>query len=83
VPLFRPWRSLVRIQIFRRTPHQALPNAPEPADSEPLRTLRRRSACSSHNDVAVTPYLQETITFLLLTNEVAVALAPPNAELGA
>jgi uncharacterized linocin/CFP29 family protein len=37
---------------------------------------------SSHNDVAVTRYLQETFTFLLLTNEAAVALAPPSAELG-
>ncbi len=38
---------------------------------------------SSHTDVTVTLYLQETFTFLLLTNEAAVALAPPNAELGA
>jgi uncharacterized linocin/CFP29 family protein len=38
---------------------------------------------SSHTDVAVTLYLQETFTFLLLTDEAAVALAPPNAELGA
>src|ERR1700726_4211039 len=34
-------------------------------------------AYSSHTDVAVTLYLQETFTFLLLTNEAAVALAPP------
>jgi len=32
---------------------------------------------SSHNDTAVRLYLQETITFLLLTQEAAVALAPP------
>jgi uncharacterized linocin/CFP29 family protein len=38
---------------------------------------------SSHTDAAVTLYLQETFTFLLLTNEAAVALAPPNTELGA
>jgi uncharacterized linocin/CFP29 family protein len=38
---------------------------------------------SSHTDVAVTLYLQETFTFLLLTNEAAVALAPPDAESGA
>jgi uncharacterized linocin/CFP29 family protein len=38
---------------------------------------------SSHTDVAVTLYLQETFTFLLLTSEAAVALAPPNAEPGA
>jgi uncharacterized linocin/CFP29 family protein len=31
----------------------------------------------SHTDVAVRLYLQETFTFLLLTNEAAVALAPP------
>ena len=34
---------------------------------------------SSHTDAAVTLYLQETFTFLLLTSEAAVALAPPNA----
>jgi uncharacterized linocin/CFP29 family protein len=38
---------------------------------------------SSHTDAAVTLYLQETFTFLLLTNEAAVALTPPNAEVGA
>src|SRR6201988_3978102 len=38
---------------------------------------------SSHTDAAVTLYLQETFTFLLLTSEAAVALAPPNAEPGA
>jgi len=32
---------------------------------------------SSHNDAAVRLYLQETLTFLLLTAEAAVALAPP------
>jgi uncharacterized linocin/CFP29 family protein len=32
---------------------------------------------SSHTDTAVRLYLQETITFLLLTKEAAVALAPP------
>jgi uncharacterized linocin/CFP29 family protein len=32
---------------------------------------------SSHNDTAVRLYLQETITFLLLTKEAAVALSPP------
>ena len=31
----------------------------------------------SHNDAAVRLYLQETFTFLLLTSEAAVALAPP------
>ena len=31
----------------------------------------------SHNDKTVTLYLQETFTFLLLTAEAAVALAPP------
>ena len=31
----------------------------------------------SHTDAAVRLYLQETFTFLLLTNEAAVALAPP------
>jgi uncharacterized linocin/CFP29 family protein len=31
----------------------------------------------SHTDVGVTLYLQETFTFLLLTDEAAVALAPP------
>jgi uncharacterized linocin/CFP29 family protein len=31
----------------------------------------------SHTDAAVTLYLQETFTFLLLTDEAAVALAPP------
>jgi uncharacterized linocin/CFP29 family protein len=36
---------------------------------------------SSHTDAAVTLYLQETFTFLLLTGEAAVALVPPNAEL--
>jgi uncharacterized linocin/CFP29 family protein len=35
---------------------------------------------SSHTDAAVTLYLQETFTFLLLTSEAAVALAPPSAE---
>jgi uncharacterized linocin/CFP29 family protein len=38
---------------------------------------------SSHTDVAVTLYLQETLTFLLLTSEAAVALAPPSDEPGA
>ena len=38
---------------------------------------------SSHTDAAVTLYLQETFTFLLLTSEAAVALAPPNAGPGA
>jgi uncharacterized linocin/CFP29 family protein len=38
---------------------------------------------SSHTDVAVTLYLQETFTFLLLTSEAAVALAPPSAVVGA
>ena len=38
---------------------------------------------SSHTDAAVTLYLQETFTFLLLTTEAAVALAPPTAEFGA
>src|SRR5580700_1100391 len=37
---------------------------------------------SSHTDAAVTLYLQETFTFLLLTSEAAVALAPPKAEPG-
>src|SRR6202035_4825398 len=37
---------------------------------------------SSHTDAAVTLYLQETFTFLLLTSEAAVALVPPNAEPG-
>jgi len=32
---------------------------------------------SSHNDTVVSLYLQETFTFLLLTTEAAVALAPP------
>jgi hypothetical protein len=32
---------------------------------------------SSHTDTAVRLYLQETFTFLLLTTEAAVALAPP------
>jgi uncharacterized linocin/CFP29 family protein len=32
---------------------------------------------ASHTDTAVRLYLQETITFLLLTNEAAVALSPP------
>ena len=32
---------------------------------------------SSHTDTAVRRYLQETLTFLLLTTEAAVALAPP------
>jgi uncharacterized linocin/CFP29 family protein len=32
---------------------------------------------SSHTDKAVRLYLQESITFLLLTTEAAVALAPP------
>jgi uncharacterized linocin/CFP29 family protein len=32
---------------------------------------------SSHTDAAVTLYLQETFTFLLLTSEAAVALEPP------
>jgi uncharacterized linocin/CFP29 family protein len=32
---------------------------------------------SSHTDAAVRLYLQETFTFLLLTAEAAVALAPP------
>ena len=31
----------------------------------------------SHTDAAVRLYLQETLTFLLLTSEAAVALAPP------
>jgi uncharacterized linocin/CFP29 family protein len=31
---------------------------------------------SSHTDAAVRLYLQETFTFLLLTTEAAVALAP-------
>ena len=35
---------------------------------------------TSHTDATVTLYLQETFTFLLLTTEAAVALAPPNAE---
>ena len=34
---------------------------------------------SSHTDAAVTLYLQETFTFLLLTSEAAVALAPDSA----
>jgi uncharacterized linocin/CFP29 family protein len=36
----------------------------------------------SHTDAVVRLYLQETFTFLLLTTEAAVALAPPgNARL--
>jgi uncharacterized linocin/CFP29 family protein len=35
---------------------------------------------ASHNDAAVHLYLQETFTFLLLTTEAAVALAPPIKE---
>jgi uncharacterized linocin/CFP29 family protein len=34
----------------------------------------------SHTDAAVRLYLQETFTFLLLTSEAAVALAPPAKE---
>jgi uncharacterized linocin/CFP29 family protein len=34
----------------------------------------------SHTDGAVRLYLQETLTFLLLTSEAAVALAPPAAK---
>ena len=34
----------------------------------------------SHNDKTVTLYLQETFTFLMLTAEAAVALAPPQKE---
>ena len=36
----------------------------------------------SHTDTAVRLYLQETFTFLLLTTEAAVALAPPAAQKG-
>jgi len=36
----------------------------------------------SHTDTAVRLYLQETFTFLLLTTEAAVALAPPEAQKG-
>jgi uncharacterized linocin/CFP29 family protein len=35
---------------------------------------------ASHTDTAVRLYLQETMTFLLLTSEAAVALAPPAKE---
>src|SRR5271165_2262189 len=35
---------------------------------------------SNHTDAAVRLYLQETFTFLLLTTEAAVALAPPSKE---
>jgi uncharacterized linocin/CFP29 family protein len=38
---------------------------------------------SSHTDAAVTLYLQESFTFLLLTSEAAVALAPPDGQPGA
>ena len=38
---------------------------------------------SSHTDATVTLYLQETFTFLLLTSEAAVALAPPTAVVNA
>jgi uncharacterized linocin/CFP29 family protein len=38
---------------------------------------------SSHTGAAVTLYLQESFTFLLLTSEAAVALAPPSAAVGA
>jgi uncharacterized linocin/CFP29 family protein len=34
----------------------------------------------SHSDTSVTLYLQETLTFLLLTAEAAVALAPPRPK---
>jgi len=34
----------------------------------------------SHTDAAVRLYLQETFTFLLLTTEAAVALAPPQTQ---
>ena len=34
---------------------------------------------SSHTDAIVRLYLQETFTFLLLTSEAAVALAPPKS----
>ena len=34
----------------------------------------------SHTDTAVRLYLQETFTFLLLTTEAAVALAPPAVQ---
>jgi uncharacterized linocin/CFP29 family protein len=36
----------------------------------------------SHTDTAVRLYLQETLTFLLLTTEAAVALAPPAPQKG-
>ena len=36
----------------------------------------------SHTDAVVRLYLQETFTFLLLTTEAAVALAPPEAQKG-
>jgi uncharacterized linocin/CFP29 family protein len=34
----------------------------------------------SHSETSVTLYLQETLTFLLLTAEAAVALAPPGTK---
>ena len=36
----------------------------------------------AHTDKAVRLYLQETLTFLLLTTEAAVALAPPAVKKG-
>ena len=41
-----------------------------------------RSAIPVHTDAAVTLYLQESFTFLLLTSEAAVALAPPSSTAG-
>jgi len=38
---------------------------------------------SSHTETAVRLYLQETLTFILLTAEAAVAMAPPETALTA
>jgi hypothetical protein len=52
-----------------------------PLQRQLLKTLHHLLGCKegylSHTDTAVRLYLHETFTFLLLTTEAAVALAPP------
>ncbi len=64
----------------------SIAGTPRPAELYPFREIRAGSrhavavGYASHSDEAVRLYLQETLTFLLLTGEASVALAPPEEK---
>ena len=77
-PVLEHVKRLVNDKSSGRPPLPARLCSPRVAATSICTSARMSpSAILSHTDTAVRLYLQETFTFLLLTAEAAVALAPP------